>query len=562
MAIMYPSTLPDYIRRDPYREAEVHVYERLQAQLPNTYHCYYSRPWLGLTPEGEEREGEADFVVAHAQLGFLVIEVKGGGVSRVAGTEGWTSKNRLGITNRIKDPVQQASRSKYVLLEKLKEMGNWRGRYVTARHGVILPDCSRPRHALGANMPLWLFAFGEDFDNLKAWVDGRFGRDEDETDAPGRGLGQDGMLLINRLLAAAFELRPNLARALKEDHREIERLTRDQYDVLESLEDHPHMSISGGAGTGKTLLALEKACRLAEDGRRVLLTCYNESLGNHLAHLTQGFPTLLVGSFHSVCGKIARAASISLQHRGHVDDFYRTILPDALLRACGSCEDRKFDAVVIDEGQDFRDSWITTLRLCLRDHETGNFYVFYDDNQKVYSHPSGWAGEIPKSSYHLKKNLRNTKAIHLCAKPWYKGKATRCVGPEGQPVDWIAVSRHEDMLSKVKGAISDIINRQRMPPGDVAVLTGGRVDGHPLVHDGKIGGHQCVLAGTEKGKLVFDTVRRFKGLERSVVFVIDIEEIKEPELVYVSLTRSSVLLKVFGSPAAIARLQAADGVDD
>ena len=165
MAVMHPSRIPDYVLRDPYREAEVAVYERLRDQLPDAYHCYYSRPWLGLTPEGDEREGEADFVVAHPAEGLLVIEVKGGGVSRRVDTEEWVSKNRLGITNKIKDPVQQASRSKHALLAKLKEQPGWNARFVTARHGVILPDCSRPKHTLGANMPLWLFAFAEELNS-------------------------------------------------------------------------------------------------------------------------------------------------------------------------------------------------------------------------------------------------------------------------------------------------------------------------------------------------------------------------------------------------------------
>ena len=69
------------------------------------------------------------------------------------------------------------------------------------------------------------------------------------------------------------------------------------------------MSICGGAGTGKTLLALEKACRLADDGQRVLLTCYNKPLGNHLAP-SPGLPHFLAGSFHSVAASLAKTAEL------------------------------------------------------------------------------------------------------------------------------------------------------------------------------------------------------------------------------------------------------------
>lgn len=561
MATMHPSRIPDYVLREPYREAEISVYEALRGSLLDGWHIYYSRPWLGLTPDGEEREGEADFVVAHPDRGFLVIEVKGGAVSRRPETEEWVSRNRHGITNRIKDPVQQASRSKHALLAKLKDQPGWNARYITARHGVVLPDCSRPRYVLGANMPLWLFAFSEDLDRIGEWVESRLRRQEDEQDAPGRGLGQDGMQVLHRLLAAGFELRPSLARVLRDDRREVERLTREQCDILNSLEGFPQMTVAGGAGTGKTLLALEKACRLAENGARVLLTCYNEALGEHLARLTDEFPTVTAGGFHSVCGRAARAAGVEV--RGSGRELYDRALPDALLEAVSVREEFKFDAVVVDEGQDFRDGWLTVLRLCLRDSDGGHLYVFHDDNQKVYSHSGGWLKELPQARYQLTRNLRNTRAIHLGSKPWYGGKATRSAGPEGVPVEWHVAKRKEDLATMVKGAVTDLTGRQKVPAGDVAILTGGGVDGNPIVSRGTVSGVPFVPAGKgSDGRLVFDTVRRFKGLDRPVVLLADVEKLTEPELVYVALTRPTVLLMVFGTQAAVDRIKVGPIADE
>ena len=172
MAIMFPSVLPDYIRRDPFREAEVWVYDELKTQLPDSYRCYYSRPWLGLTSRGEEIEGEADFVIAHPEKGVLVVEVKGGGVRRLEGSEQWVSRNRFNITNNIKDPVKQAIDSKHLLLKKLKEHPGWSGAWVTMRHGVIFPDCAPQKRDLGVGMPLFIFAFSTQMDRLLEWVEG------------------------------------------------------------------------------------------------------------------------------------------------------------------------------------------------------------------------------------------------------------------------------------------------------------------------------------------------------------------------------------------------------
>src|SRR5690606_25622564 len=119
---------------------------------------FYSSPWLGTTADGREIDGEADFVVAHPDFGMLVIEVKGGAVSRDGSTGQWRTRDAYGITHRIKNPVDQARQSKYQLLHKLKESGVWRPRFINARHGVILPDSERPAWDLGADMPRSIFA--------------------------------------------------------------------------------------------------------------------------------------------------------------------------------------------------------------------------------------------------------------------------------------------------------------------------------------------------------------------------------------------------------------------
>jgi hypothetical protein len=54
---------------------------------------------------------------------------------------------------------------------------------------------------------------------------------------------------------------------------------------------------------------------------------------------------------------------------------------------------------------------------------------------------------------------------------------------------------------------------------------------------------------------VFDTVRRFKGLDRPVVILVDTEGLADAELIYVALSRPSVLLYVFGREPDLARLR-------
>jgi hypothetical protein len=146
---MWPAALPQQIRRDRYRRAEVKVYDELAAALTPDWTVFYSRPWLGITPTGAEIDGEVDFVVAHAQQGFLTLEVKGGGISYDPAQDRWRSRDADGIRHIIKNPFEQARRAKHNLLQKLKESRGWPAdRFVRARHAVVFPDSERPSDRL------------------------------------------------------------------------------------------------------------------------------------------------------------------------------------------------------------------------------------------------------------------------------------------------------------------------------------------------------------------------------------------------------------------------------
>jgi hypothetical protein len=139
MAVMWPRTLPPDVVGNALRSTECEVFRRLEAVLDDAFVVFYSRPWLGLKPDGEEIDGECDFVVAHATLGMLTLEVKGDAVACDKRTGQWTSRDRWNVTHNIKNPVQQARSAKHELLGKLIASPHWKARRIRARHGVVLP---------------------------------------------------------------------------------------------------------------------------------------------------------------------------------------------------------------------------------------------------------------------------------------------------------------------------------------------------------------------------------------------------------------------------------------
>src|SRR5690606_15760879 len=153
------------------------------------------------------------------------------------------------------------------------------------------------------------------------------------------------------------------------------------------------------------------AMRSAAEGRRTLLTCYNAPLAAHLRAVCQSRDCLVVASFHALCRTLAQKAGVEMPSKGDQSMFDR-LLPEALVEEVSNNPDLGFDTVIIDEGQDFRDSWLHALRLTIRDPETGGFYVFYDDNQRLFSPEKGFIDALPASSIALTRNLRNTRRLH------------------------------------------------------------------------------------------------------------------------------------------------------
>lgn len=539
MARMFPTPLPAKAEEDPFRSAERRVYEALAATLPKSTTVFYGAAWLGRRADRAPVDGEADFIVAHPDDGLLVLEVKGGGIARDGGTGQWSSRDRTGRVHRIKDPLDQAVRSKHALLQKLRDLPGFPA-WVDAGHGVVLPDSRRSARLLGPAAPSDIVAFADDMDRLGTRVHGmiRFW-----ASGNGRyGLGNAGVEALVRLLAPTFELPVPAGPALEEDDRTILRLTEEQFSVLDLLSRMREVAVTGGAGTGKTILAREKARRLAAEGFRTLLTCSSPPLAGALAAQCRDTPSLTVRCFGALCREFAAGAGVALPEGASEASVAR-----GFLEALDRRPDDRFDAIVVDEGQDFGEDRWDLLRLALDDEESGILYVFYDDNQRLKPACSRFLAGLPAVT--LTKNLRNTRAIYEAASPFFACGTLEAAGPEGRPVEHVAVVRPELLEREVGRVLHRLIREELVPAEQVAVLTAKAKSA--LGTSGRIGAFAC---GTtpEKGKVRLGTVDGFKGLESRVVVCAEIEEVLDaPETLYVALTRARAHLVVVATGAAI-----------
>jgi hypothetical protein len=553
----FPAPLPDYIRRDPLRRAECRVYDALVEQLSADYTVFYSRPWLGLAPDGREIDGEVDFVVAHPQTGVLAIEVKGGGISRDATTEDWTSRGQHSIVHRIKNPVDQARSGKYELLKKLNASNQWKPRFVRARHGVIFPDSAGASSDLGADMPLKIFAFSEDMRRLAYWVKQRMQAPPDSEGHAEHALGADGMRALEFILARSFSLRIPLDAVLSSDDQKIVLLTDEQFHIVEAFTEWKRVAVAGGAGTGKTLLAAEKARRVSKEGIRTLLLCYNRPLAAFLKRSLSEPPKPDVYSFHEFCGAMASAAQIPVPETSDLRLLYRTILPDVLVKALEVMPNLRYGAIIVDEGQDFLAEWWPAIELCMHSESDGILYVFYDTNQRIYPSSGRFVSALPQAPVALSRNIRNAKPIFDVSRPLYAGPRYLSAGPDGTPVEYQQIGSSGALRERLGEVVGRLCVTEKVPPEHIAILSGSDRSVSMIGGLSKVGRFDAVAADISRpGAVIIDTVRRFKGLERTVVILVELAGIvNSQELLYVAMTRARLKLIIISTPSELALLR-------
>jgi len=557
MARMYPETLRGAEVRS---NAERVLFEAFRERLSDNFTVLHSVAWLGIRQPGSEPvDGEADFVVMHPRMAVLVIEVKGGIVGFDA-NDGWFSVRRDGTRVSIKDPFAQARRSKYALIRKIRSLPNWQGAIPTIGHAVAFPDGVTELKELAPDAPRDIVIFHADLTSLEKRVRDCMKFWAGETFSPP---GEGGVEALVRLLRKSWLIRePRLGEEIDIETTAIEKYTAEQFRVLDILAGRPRAATRGCAGSGKTMLAVEKARRLASEGFRTLLTCYNRKLADELAKQVGDIPRLKVSSFHALCREYA--ASTGRDERPDWDaerrDFFDAVMPDALAEAASAGDDTYFfDAIVVDEGQDFMDSWWVALQMVLRDPENGVLYVFYDDNQLVYRRPMSIpVEELP---FTLTVNCRNTRHIHNVVSLFYRSdtiSAHSCAGPVGRPPE---VHTYKPKPSDLRAVLTEVLTRlvfaEKVDNRDIVILSPGGPGRPPLAGIGEAGAFALTGEGASGAYEIFcTTIRRFKGLERPVVILILPAEMdRSEELAYVGVSRARnhlVLLIASDAPPELA----------
>ncbi len=554
MAKMYP----EHIAADTASWAERVFYDTLRDRLPAEFTVMHSVRWV-MRDRRRLSDGEADFLIVHPRLGLLVVEVKGGDISCAGGE--WYSRDRGGAVHQIKNPFAQASGNKYKLLDKLAEApatSLFHPLYLQhIGHAVAFPETLVGSASIGLDGDRSLIFDSHDLSNLEAVVRRAMAHAD-----PGYVLPAEAIKALVDTVAPTRKLPPvGLAAAIIREGTEMRQLTEQQFIALSLLSGVREAAIGGCAGSGKTMLAMEKARRLADEGFRVLLVTFNRPLADDIeARFKAGgvelgecikvknYTNLVRSICHHAGLKLPSEKDVPPEERQH---FFNEVMPDYLLKAADLLPDYRFDAIIVDEGQDFFDLWFDTLHCLLADPQ-GVFYVFYDDNQRIYGPERTALARLQGQPFPLSTNCRNTKRIHQFVTRYYRGqRQLDALGPDGREPSVHQLASGGE-LETLRLVLNELVNAQGIAVSDIVVLSAANAERSVYREGIRLGNLTLTWKPrAAANQLRVGTIHRFKGLESAIVILVELDKAHSEGaardyLMYVALSRARHELIILG----------------
>jgi len=540
LAKIFPELLPENIKSDPKRNAEINVYQAFQ-KLDDDYRVFYSASWQQRKIDQAAVDGEADFIVAHPKMGVIVFEVKGGGIALDANTGEWTSTDRNSQVHIIKDPIDQARRNRYALKEKLSDLPGWdQTKFLNMGQAVIFPDIIVPKQSLKPDIPREIVIDHHDLEEIDLVIP-QIMRYYSSSNMSVGTLGHNRLSMLERLLAKSFSISTPMGVEINSLEDKLIKLTEDQMRILDFLGTRRKAAIKGCAGSGKTMLAVEKARRLFNEGFDVLLVCFNNALATYLS---DKLPNISVVTFHQLCEALVKEADISPKKSIDIHEYYDRSLPEAGFDAAVVLG-KKFDAIIVDEGQDFREEYWMVINELL-DEINGILYIFYDDNQNLYK-GSPINTVIEEEPFLLTENCRNTKLIHELVRNYHKDKEQiESRSPVGFQPEIIYFNSEIHLKNKLQSLLHKLVNEEHIYTDDIVILT-PHSQAKTAIKSGTQLGNFVITENTVKrnNEIQCTSVYKFKGLESKVIIMVEIgplifERLKE--IMYVGCSRAKSYL--------------------
>lgn len=547
--------------------AERRVY-RTCSSLPADWLVIHGLRTTAPGPRGALRDGEADFTIFDPDRGLLCIEVKGGAIEYDGRTRKWWGHRRGGQRVWRTDPFNQAMKRKNDLVRAVMGSAAWKEAKAGAlpkAHAVLFPDIDDLTPITLPDAPPEIVGGRHHMKDLEGWIDEVWRAWEPRVQRP-KPLPDNAMELVEAVLAASFRVEPKLGVRIDSEREAIHYWTDLQWQAMCMWPERSRLAIQGGAGTGKTVLAVRRAQQLADEGKTVALFCFNRPLADFLRlenirytraggcdrdriH-TMSFEAFGRWWLDEVKRQTGQDHLREARQHYPGRDEHRVLIPLALGWALDEHRP-EYDAIIIDEGQDFGEEDWNAIETLAHGRDLA---ILYDPNQAVFRNASNFPISQAET-FSLRKNCRNTAFIHDAAYASYEGPKVDRPQIEGVPVRRWVESTSDRQIERIAEGVAGLLAHEGVQARDIAVLLldprrkrseysrleeAMRRHGVPFV----------VETHGDKSSVLLETAGRFKGLEASVTVLWMNGEPSADEgrkMRYVAQSRACSLLVVVGT---------------
>lgn len=544
--------------------------ETLRDQLTKDVRVYHSVEMLWRERVNDHgaatrlREGESDAIVLFPDNSLVVVEVKGKDFVYNSDTREW-QLGKLGTPNPIskKDPFDQARGNKYNLIKHLEKVIGQQGK-VDSRvkrdcrfaYAVLFPlDKMTGQLPVNADESI-LFDANKlsDLGRLITTLANKAGGHSTSSQNNDALTSAD----VHHAICGSLALVPCLNTEFKGLERSLLRLTEQQKSAFELIAGCRRALVHGVAGSGKTVLATEQARRFAEQGLCVLLLSFNDALGNMLAQrfVDEEFEgSIEASSFHDFCKRHCLKEGMDFDPGDDPQTFYYDIAPDMLSQIARL--KHHYDAIIVDEGQDFRELWWMALQDCLK--PDGRLFVFSDPQQDIFSAGGLSALDMGDNIYNLNQNCRNAKGIaEFCQTITPTTSVSLDNAASGGTVTEQVLTSSKKRIEHIHDLLNQYVLDNKICSSRIAILSPFR-PANTCLADGFSTSRLSLTQNFEdwrNGDAVLQTtIKAFKGLEADIVFLIDIPvPDTHPAFTsndfYVGASRARSILHVFAKEVA------------
>jgi hypothetical protein len=520
---------------------------------------------LDLAPWRRNSRTELDFVVIIPDVGLLCIEVKSHDLIEYR-TEGWFP------TSLGKGPFKQCQDAVKSLHRRLLGVAPYSS--AIPKIGLcVFPNASFDRSCLSVAawevMDMSEFRRHSSAASFCSALRDRLviGRDEERIPPMA---GPLEAARVDNLVDLCLPIRkkvPERRVELAARETQLANVLREPQKVtIQLCTDNDRVFVTGGAGTGKTLIALELALQASQRYKRVALVCFNKLVGEwmceRIGEAPHG-PSLIVDRAVKL---LAGLADVSIPADAD-DRFWNELLPEQVqdrLTDPQTAVDAVFDYLIVDEAQDIlARPWIWESLMLLLDGGAagGRFALFGDiegqsltgldmvaanvDDIMHVSRPVRWQ---------LKENCRNydvvgKAAVQLSGLPATTYTAFLRDGGSFRNIEYMQVTDDRDQVSKLKARLQ-AIRASGYRERDITILSfcaPEKSAARFLVNEGA----RLLPAGSAERAITYASVHAFKGMENKVIVVTDLNLVDIPSsraLFYTALTRATESVHILCRP--------------